>query len=70
MSNLEQSSKDAAKTASKAGGCCGGAHDHECDKPDSATAGQDRKPAEAKHGSHTHAGHATGGSCGCGGRHK
>lgn len=70
MSNLEQSSKNAAKTASKAGGCCGGAHDHECDKPDSATAGRDRKPAVAGHGTDTHAGHATGGSCGCGGRHK
>jgi len=70
MSDLEHSSKHAAKTADKTGGCGGGAHDHECDEPELATAAHDRKPAETEHGSHTHASRATGGSCGCGGKHK
>lgn len=70
MSNLEHTSKHAAKAAGKTDGCCGGAHDQECEKPESASAKQEPKPAVAGQGTHTLAGHAAGGSCGCGGKHK
>lgn len=70
MSKHEQHSRHSETAAGKEGGCCGGAHDHDCGSPESKTAELDRKPAVAGQGLHTHTGNASGSSCGCGGKHK
>lgn len=70
MSKHETHSGHSDTAAGKDGGCCGGAHNHDCGSPDSKATESDRNPALPGHGSHTHAGHGTGGSCGCGGKHK
>ncbi len=70
MSKHEQHSRHPAKTAEKEGGCCGGAQNHECAKPETKATEQDKKPPMASQGPHTRPAHAAGGSCGCGGKHK
>ena len=67
MSKHEQHLGHPATAAGKAGGCCGGAHDHESAKPEANAAKQTSNPTAASPG---HAAHATGGSCGCGSKHK
>ena len=66
MSKHEQHIGHPATAAGKAGDCCGGTHDHE----ETGVKEQGKKPSAASPGSHTHASHAAGGSCGCGGKHK
>jgi hypothetical protein len=58
MSKHEQHSGHSTTTAGKSDSCCGGAHGHECDSPEPASAGQEQKPAG--HGSHAQAGDAGG----------
>jgi hypothetical protein len=66
MSKHEQHAGHPATTAGKAGDCCGATHDHE----ETVAAEQGKKPSAASPASHTHASHAAGGSCGCGGKHE
>ena len=70
MSKKEQHPGHPATSADEKGGCCGGTQNHDCDGPETKSAESDRKPTVAGHGSHTHASHGTGSSCGCGGKHK
>ena len=68
MPKHEQHAGHPATTAGKAGDCCGGDHDH--DHEETVTTEQGKKLSAASPASHTHAPHAAGGSCGCGGKHK
>lgn len=66
MSKHEQHAGHTATAANKAGGCCGGAHDHE----EAGAAEQGKKLSKTSHGSHTHSAHGADDSCGCGSKHK
>jgi hypothetical protein len=70
MRKHEQHTANAEKPATKEDGCCGGAQDHECAKPETNAVEMDKKPSMSSQVTHTHSAHAARDSCGCGGRHK
>ena len=70
MSKLEQNHENPANALGKVGDCCGGAHDDETAKPSTHLVEHAKTPLTTNAGSHAHAPHGVGGSCGCGGKHK